>query len=87
MIVLNVSTLAKRLDTLLSWQAHIFALSEVRLSLSSQRSVARRASALGFSALFSPPPPVRWFCGAPWGGGSSGEATSVDQTAGLSRAS
>ena len=70
MIVVNVSTLLPRLETLLGWQADIYALSEVRLSLSQQRSISRRALALGFVSLLSPsPPPSPGFLVPPGGVG------------------
>ena len=89
MIVLNIATLSKRLETLLSWQAHVYALSEVRLSLSlsAQRSVARRASLLGFGSLLAPSPSLCGFCRPPGWSGFSCSETAVGEATEVSGAS
>ena len=67
-IALNVSTLSKRLDFLLSLPFSLFALSEVRLAKPTQASIARRAKSLGFTCIFSgPPPPSPTFAVSPGG--------------------
>ena len=40
-LALNVSTLSKKLDTILSWQADVYGISEVRLSLSLCPEISR----------------------------------------------
>ena len=56
-ISMNVSSLGKRLETLLSWGAHIYLLTEVRASDSMQKSLSRRAARMGYQAIWSRPPP------------------------------
>ena len=56
--VVNVSSLAKRLELLTQWNAGLLLLSEVRASKAQQRSISRRAKALHYSCIHSAPPPA-----------------------------
>ena len=55
-LALNVLSLSKRLETVLSLDRDIFLLSEVRVTRSQQASLARRAASLGYQVIWSPPP-------------------------------
>ena len=57
-LALNVLSLSKRLETILSLNKDLLLLSEVRVSKSQQCSLARRAAALGYQIIWSPPPPA-----------------------------
>ena len=65
---INVSSLSKRLEMILTWTFDVYVLSEVRLSHSAQRSVARRAASCGFCAFWSAPPPSSGGFAVPPGG-------------------
>ena len=53
----NVSVLAKRIDAIACWSAHIHVCAEITASLSSIRSLSRRLAAMGFGSVWSAPPP------------------------------
>ena len=55
-VALNVQSLSKRLETILSLGKDILLLSEVRVSRAQQASLARRAASLGYQVIWSPPP-------------------------------
>ena len=56
-VSLNVSSLSKRLEPLITWGKHIYLLQEVRASIQQQHALERRAHAMGMSITFSSPPP------------------------------
>ena len=65
---LNVKTLAKRFDVLAGLPFPLLFLSEVRVSATGQRALARRALRLGITSVWSsPPPPSPTFSVAPGG--------------------
>ena len=55
MTCVNVATLAKKLEALLGWGHHVFAIAEVRASIPQQRALMRRAARLGVELVFSSP--------------------------------
>ena len=57
MAVHNVSSLAKRIHAMTSWEAHVHVCTEVRASSTSVRSLSRSLSGLGFASVWSAPPP------------------------------
>ena len=56
LVAVNVSSLAKRLSVVLSWNAHMLVCTEVRASHTAQKSLARRAHAMGYASVWSAPP-------------------------------
>ena len=54
---LNVMSLSRRLETILALGRDCFILSEVRVSLSQQATLARRAARCGYQVVWSAPPP------------------------------
>ena len=68
LLSVNVATLAKKLQDLLSAGFPLLVCSEIRVPLPSLRSVSRRAFSLGFSSVFScAPPPSPTFATSPGG--------------------
>ena len=57
-MTLNVSSLAKRLEAITSLGCDFVVLTEVRASASQQPSLSRRAKALGYTCVWSAPPPA-----------------------------
>ena len=67
-MALNVKTLAKRFGEVVGWPFPLFLLSEVRVSATGQRSLARAAVRDGISCVWSaPPPPSPTFSVSPGG--------------------
>ena len=56
-MAMNVATLGKRLEALLSLGYHLLMLSEVRVFEAQQRSLSRLAKSIGYSCVWPKPPP------------------------------
>ena len=57
-VCVNVSSLARRIDHVLSWNYDVVILSEVRASRVQKAALSRRAGQLGFHIFFSHAPPA-----------------------------
>ena len=67
-LVLNVTSLPKKFRHMLSVPCQVFALSEVRTPRPTIVSISRQANFLGFSAIWSCPPPPSATCSVSPGG-------------------